>query len=112
MGNSDRLKNGAVIISQLRFLFDIQFRRDIYLVGNIFAVLLPLAHALGEQVFNLTVNAAEVILRPGGNGIIELRGNSQWNLLFLLIICHGSVQAAAVDNRLGVMVAAEHHQKI
>ena len=67
-------------------LFDIQFRRHIDLVGDILTVLLPLTDALGEEILDLTVHRAEVILCPGSNGIVELRIQTEWDLLFRL--CH------------------------
>ncbi len=91
---------------------NIKFGRDIYLIGDIFAILFPLTHALGQQIFDLSVYAAKVVLCPCCDGIIKLGGYSQGYLLFFFVICHSSVQAAAVDNRLGIVVAAEHHKEI
>lgn len=63
------------------FLFDIQLRGHVDLVGDILAVLLPLPDTLGEQVLDLAVHRAEVILRPGGNGGIQLGREPQRDLL-------------------------------
>ena len=41
-------------------LLDVQFRRDVNLVGDVFPILLPLADAFGEQILNLPVHRADV----------------------------------------------------
>lgn len=46
------------------------------------AGLSSLADALGEQVLNLSVNRAKVVLCPGGNLLIKLMRQAQRNLLF------------------------------
>ena len=68
------------------FLFNIQLRRDIDFVGDVFSVFLSLADAFGQQVFDLTVDRAEIVLRPRGDGIVELSGQTERNLLFLIIV--------------------------
>ena len=90
-------------------LFDIQFRRHVDLIRDVFAVLFPLTDALSEEIFDLTIHRAEVILCPGSKGIVELRIQTERDLLFRL--CH-LVQAAAVYDGLCITVAAQHHQKI
>ena len=47
---------------------EIKLRRHVDLLADVLAVLFPLAYALGEQIFDLAVDRAEVILRPGGDG--------------------------------------------
>ena len=88
------------------FLFNIQFWWYINLIRYIFAVFLTLAYTFCQQIFYLPVDAAKIILGPCGYSIIQLRRYPQGYLLFFLIICHNlSIQAAPVDNRLGIMVA-------
>ena len=41
-------------------------------VGNVFPIFLALADTFGEQIFNLPVYGAEIILRPGCNLVIKL----------------------------------------
>mgnify|MGYP006867767651 FL=1 len=65
---------------------EIQLRRDIQLVGDIFPVLFALTHALGKQIFDLPVHRAEVILCPSGKGIVEFSIQAQGHLFFRL--CH------------------------
>ena len=67
-------------------LLDVQFRRDVNLVGDIFPILLPLADAFGEQILNLPVHRAEVILRPGRDGGVQLGGEAKGNLLFRVLL--------------------------
>ena len=55
------------------YLFDIEPRRYIELVGHIFAVLFSLFDALGEKVFYLTVQRAKVIFGPYGYGVVKFR---------------------------------------
>ena len=91
-------------------LLDIQFWWEVDLVGDVFAVLFALAHALGEEIFDLPVHRAEVVLGPGSKGVVELRVQAQRDLLFAVSAI--SVKAAAVHDGLGVPVAAEHHHEI
>lgn len=42
----------------------------------------PLFYGLGEQVFDLPVHRAEVVLRPGGELCVKLRRQAQGDLLF------------------------------
>ena len=53
-------------------LLNIQFGGHVDLVGDVLAVLLPLPDTLGQQVLDLSVHAAEVVLSPGRDGVIEL----------------------------------------
>lgn len=62
--------------------FKIQFRRHVDLIRDIPAVLFPLTHALGEQILDLPVHRAEVILRPCGNGVVKLRVQTERDLFF------------------------------
>ena len=56
------------------FLFYIDFRRFIKCFGNIFPVFLPLPDTFRQKIFYLSVYGAEIILCPGGYGIIEFGG--------------------------------------
>ena len=71
-----------IVIDPKALLSDVERGRFIHGVGDIFAVFSPLFHAFGEQVFNLSVHRAKVILRPSGNLIIEFGGKAQRHLLF------------------------------
>ena len=51
---------------------NIQLRGFVQGFGNILAILLTLADTLGEEIFNLSVDGAEIIFRPGGNLVIKL----------------------------------------
>ncbi len=53
-------------------LFNFDVRRSVYILPNVFAVLFALPDAFGEEIFNLTVYGAEIVLSPSGKGIIEL----------------------------------------
>ncbi len=55
--------------------------------GHIFAVFLSLFDALCQKVFNLAVDGAEVVLRPGCQRIVQIFGKTERNL-FLFVICH------------------------
>ena len=99
---------------------EIELGRDVDLLADVFAVLFPLAHALGQKILDLAVDRAEIVLCPGGDGGVELGGQAQGHLLFGVVV-HGSlpkssvarlIQAAGVDDGLGVVVAAEHHQQV
>lgn len=82
------------------------------MVGAVFAVFLPLANAFGQKVLDLSVYRTEVIFSPGGDGIVELGGEAQWYLLFLIVSHIISIKASGVDHGLGVMVAAEDNEKV
>ena len=41
---------------------EIELGRDVDLLANVLAVLFPLAYALGEQIFDLAVDGAEIVL--------------------------------------------------
>ena len=47
---------------------------------NVFPIFLALADTFGEQIFNLPVYGAEIILRPGCNLVIKLGGKPERNL--------------------------------
>ena len=70
----------------VRFLGNVEFGRDVDLIRDVLPVLFALTHALGEQILDLPVHRAEVILCPGGKGVVELRVQAQGHLLFGL--CH------------------------
>ena len=91
-------------------LFYIKFGRNVNLVRYIFAVLFALAHTLGQKIFYLSVDAAKIILCPGGYCIIQFCRYSQRYLFF--VVCHNLVQAACVNDRLGIVVAAKHYQQV
>ena len=69
-----------------RAVSNIQFGRNVDLVRDVFPVLFPLSDAFCEQIFDLPVYRAEIILRPSGNGDVELWGEAQRDLLFLIIV--------------------------
>ena len=53
-------------------LFKVKFGRYVDFVGNIFSVLFALADTFGKQIFDLTVDRAEIVLRPGGDSVVQL----------------------------------------
>ena len=89
---SDRLplrgswQSQQALTERVVLLLDIQFGRHVDLVRDVLAVLFALTHTLGEQILDLPVHRAEVILSPRGKGIVELRIQAQGDLLFRL--CH------------------------
>ena len=89
---SDRLplrgswQSQQALTERVVLLLDIQFGRHVDLVRDVLAVLFALTHTLGEQILDLPVHRAEVILSPCGKGIVELRIQAQGDLLFRL--CH------------------------
>ena len=64
-------------------LFDVDVQGFVELGGHIFAVLLSLPDALGQEVFDLSVDGTEVVLCPCGDGVIELRRKSERDLFLL-----------------------------
>ena len=70
----------------VKLLRNIELGRNVDLIGNVFSVFLPLSHTLGEQIFDLTVHRAKIILRPRGNGGVELGGEAQRDLFFLTVV--------------------------
>lgn len=58
----------------LPWLMDIQIRRHVDFIRDILAVFLALPDAFGQEVFNLAVDGAEIILCPGCDCVIELFG--------------------------------------
>ncbi len=60
----------CLLLIRLRFNLDIQ--RCVYLLSNVLTVLFALFNAFGEEIFNLSVDGAEIILSPSGKGVIEL----------------------------------------
>lgn len=91
-------------------LIYIKLRRYVYVLTDILSVLFSLPDALREEVFDLPVYGAEIGLCPGGYGVVQLRRKPQRYLFFVVLIHFfpESVQTAAVDYRLGVLIAAEH----
>ena len=53
-------------------LFDVDIQRFIQMFGYILAVFLSLPDTFREEIFNLSVDGAKIILGPGGDSIIEL----------------------------------------
>ena len=51
---------------------DVDIQRFIQMFGYIFAVFLSLPDTFREEIFNLSVDGAKIILGPGGDSIIEL----------------------------------------
>ena len=91
-------------------LFDIDIERLVDFVRYILSVFLSLADTFGQKVFDLPVDRSEIILRPGGNVVVQFLRQPQRNLL---LFCHKRlIQTAGIDDRLCVPVAAEHNQKI
>ncbi len=81
-------------------------------IRDIFAVLFALLDALSQKVFDLTVDRSEIVLRPRGNGGIQLFRQSKRQLFFLIIRHRRSIQAAGVNDGLRVAVAAEYDEQI
>ena len=75
---------------QLRYenSLNIQFRRLIHSVGNIFPVFLTLPDAFSKQILDLAVDGAEIIFCPGGNLIIKLCRKPERNLFLWSGISH------------------------
>ena len=66
-------------------LFDIDIERLVDFVRYIFSVFLSLADTFGQKIFDLPVDRSEIILRPGGNVVVQLFRQPQRNLL---LFCH------------------------
>ncbi len=73
-------------------------------------VFLSLADAFCQQIFYLAIHRSKIILCPGCDGIIEFGGQTERHL-FLCIVRH-LVEAAGVDNGLGIPVGAQYEQKV
>ena len=52
---------------------EIELGRQVDLFAEVLTVLFPLAHAFGQQIFDLAIDGTEIVLRPGGDGVVELR---------------------------------------
>ena len=50
----------------------INIKRQVDLVRDVFAVFLSLPDTFGQKILDLSVDRTEIILRPGGNGGVEL----------------------------------------
>lgn len=74
------------------------------------SVFFALADALCQQILYLAIYRSKVILGPGCDGVIEFGGQTERNLFFG-IVSH-LVEAAGVDNGLGIPIAAQHYQKV
>lgn len=79
-------------------------------MGNGRPVFLSLAHAFCQQILYLSVHRSKIIFSPVSDGVVEFGGQTKRHL-FLAVIRH-LVEAAGVDNGLGVPIAAQYHQKI
>ena len=66
-------------------LFNVELGRFIQVLGDVFAVFLALAYAFRQQVFDLPVDGAEIILCPGSDLGIKRFRNAQRDLFFF---CH------------------------
>ena len=64
---------------------NVDIQRLIQRLGHVFSILLPLPHAFGQQVLDLPVGRAEIVLRPGRNLVVQLCRQPQENLFFLSI---------------------------
>lgn len=60
--------------SNLFLIQKVQFDGFVHFGGNITAVFLSLLDALCQQVFDLPVDGAEIIICPSRNSIIQLGG--------------------------------------
>ena len=69
-------------------LFNIQFRRFIHSVGNIFSVLFALPDTFCEQIFNLPVYGAKIIFCPGCDLIIQFCREPERDLFLRSALCH------------------------
>lgn len=69
-------------------LLYIQLGWYVYVLAHIFTVLFALTNAFGQQVFNLSVYRAEIIFRPGGYCVVQLRRKSERYLFFVVLIFH------------------------
>ena len=92
-------------------LLDIKLNRLIEIVRNVFSVLLSLLDTFGQEILDLAVNRAEVILRPCRN-CGEKTGRESQGDLFLFHRCPLSIEAAGVYDRLCILVSAEDDKKI
>ncbi len=68
----------------------------------------PFLDTFGQQIFDLSVDRSKIVLSPCRQRLIELGRKAKRDLLLF----HTLIQAARVDNGLGVAIAAKHHQKI
>ena len=100
---------GRFVFGEL-FVQKVQFNGLIQLGGYVTAVFLPLLDTFRQQILDLTVYRTEIVLCPGGDGVVQFGREPQRHLL--LLICHGLIQGAGVDDGLGILVAAEDNQKI
>ena len=91
---------------------EIELRRHVDLFADVLTVLFPLAHTFGQQIFDLAIDGTEIVLRPGGDGGVELGRKAQRNLLFGVVVHVGLIEASRVDDGLRVAVAAEHDEQI
>lgn len=72
---------GDILYLPLFKVSDINVLGCVYLFADVAAILPALFYALGKQVFDLTVDGAEIRFRPRGEIVIQLFGQSQRDLL-------------------------------
>ena len=65
------------------FFSDFEIGRLVDFIRDIFSALFVLLYAFGQNVFDLTVDRAEVLLRPRRELIVQLLGQAQRYLLLL-----------------------------
>lgn len=58
----------------------IQLRRLVEMLRNVLPILLALPDTFGQEVFDLAVDRAEIVLRPGSDCVIELFIQPERNL--------------------------------
>ena len=54
---------------------------------DVFPILFSLADTFCQQIFDLSVDGPEIVLRPGCDRVIELFGQSERDL-FVSVVCH------------------------
>ena len=69
-GMIHRFYSGFSALCHAGGLLNINFKRFVQRLGNIFPVLFALFYAFGQKIFDLTVYRTKIILRPGCQGVI------------------------------------------
>ena len=65
------------------YCLQLEIWRLVDFIRDIFSALLVLLYAFGQNVFDLTVDRAEVLLRPRRELVVQLFGQAQRYLLLL-----------------------------
>ena len=65
---------------------DVDIQRFIQMFGYIFAVFPALPDTFREEILDLSVDRAEIVLRPGGDIVIQLFREPERNLFLFLFI--------------------------